>query len=112
MQKDKETCNHNHSYCHSHGEHSHSHGEHGHTHEHTHNHDDSNSSGELNKEEKILKVLLSHWIEHNKAHEEGFKEWVEKSKSMGRNETSSFIQKAVEFMEKADEMLIEAEKNI
>lgn len=110
------TYEHNHEHNHSHGEHSHCHGEHEHTHghccTHSHTHDDSSLSGELNKDDKVLKLLLKHWIEHNKTHEEGFKEWAEKAKSLGREETSSFISKAVEFMEKADEMLTEAEKSM
>lgn len=66
----------------------------------------------LNKEEKTLKILLDHWVEHNKSHEEGFKDWIEKSKLMGKVETAEFIQKAVAAMGKADEMLMEAKKNM
>ncbi|NMM63418.1 hypothetical protein HBE96_12155 [Clostridium sp. P21] len=58
-----------------------------------------------------------HDYEHNHdkgqhSHEEGFKEWVEKAKLMGKLETAEFIQKAIEAMQKADEMLKEAKKNI
>lgn len=126
--------NHNHSHdgkehVHEHGHsHAHEHG-HEHDHEHAHNGGHSHSHGEdhghkheckcasvennnLTKEEKTLKLLLNHWVEHNKSHEEGFKDWVEKSKQMGRAETSDFIKKAIELMEKADEMLLEAQKHI
>ena len=102
---------HEHEDCHSH-EHAHD-GDH--THSHEHNHDgksESLMSDNLSKEEKTLKLLLSHWVEHNKAHEEGFKEWVEKSKQMGRTEASHSIRKAIEFMEEADAMLLEAQKHI
>lgn len=113
-----------------HHTHEHSHGEGGHTHEHTHTHTHEHEHGHgccghshdheisvdcdsnLSKEEKTLKVLLDHWVEHNKSHEAGFKEWVEKAKSMGKIETSECIQKAIEFMEKADEMLMEAKKTM
>lgn len=119
---------HNHNHSHDGKEHVHEHG-HEHDHEHAHNGGHSHSHGEdhghkheckcvsvensnLTKEEKTLKLLLNHWVEHNKSHEEGFKDWVEKSKQMGRAETSDAIKKAIEFMEKADEMLLEAQKHI
>nr|ADO12087.1 hypothetical protein Ccar_3240 [Clostridium carboxidivorans P7] len=72
------------------------------------------ADGELNlsKEEKTLKILLDHWVDHNKSHEDGFKDWIEKSKSMGKVKTAEFIQKAVEAMENANEMLIKAKENM
>ena len=100
---------HDHEHAHN-GSHSHSHGE-----DHGHKHEckcESVENDNLSKEEKTLKLLLNHWVEHNKSHEEGFKDWVEKSKQMGRSETSDFIKKAIELMEKADEMLLEAQKHI
>lgn len=125
---------HEHEHCHNHEhdgkEHAHEHS-HVHAHEHEHCHDESHThshgdghghkhecrcesvaNDNLSKEEKTLKLLLNHWVEHNKSHEEGFKDWVEKSKQMGRSETSDAIKKAIEFMEKADEMLLEAQKHI
>jgi hypothetical protein len=118
--------NHNHDHDHDGKEHAHEHNhihEHQHQHCHEHAHDGSHThsheckceatgNDSLSKEEKTLKLLLNHWVEHNKSHEEGFKDWVEKSKQMGRVETSDSIKKAIEFMEKADEMLIEAQKHI
>lgn len=123
---------HQHEHKHSHGteehthEHSHVHS-HDHEHKHSHNHDHKhgNCCGQghnhecgatvadnLTKEEKTLKVLLHHWVDHNKSHEESFKEWVEKARTMDRTETSDYIAKAIEYMEKADEMLLEAQKHI
>ncbi|KZL92070.1 hypothetical protein [Clostridium magnum] len=66
----------------------------------------------LCKDEETLKILLDHWVEHNESHEEGFKEWVQKAKSMGKLETAEFILKAIEFMQEADEMLRDAKKNM
>lgn len=107
---------HTHEHCHEHTHehcHEHSHGD-DHCHEHTHDHGecccDGNST--LDKEEKTLKILLSHWIDHNKSHEEGFREWVEKSKKMGKAETAKYIEEAIKYMEKANEMLKEAGDNI
>ncbi|WML33176.1 hypothetical protein [Clostridium sp. OS1-26] len=96
------------------------HGNDGHSHEHTHGghshaHEvsaDCDCKLNLNKEEETLKVLLVHWVEHNESHEEGFKEWVEKAKLMGKLQTAEFIQKAVGFMEEADEMLRKAKENM
>lgn len=110
---------HEHTHTHSHGdgcEHSHSHShEHGHDHEHTHDcgcgcgHD----HGEVeNKDEKTLNILLVHWVNHNQSHEEGFQEWVEKAKAMGKTETAECIERAIEYMQKANEMLVEAKKHM
>ena len=114
---------HEHTHTHSHGdgcEHSHSHShEHGHDHEHTHTHDHDcgcgcgHSHAEVeNKDEKTLNILLVHWVNHNQSHEEGFQEWVEKAKAMGKTETAECIEKAIEYMQKANEMLVEAKKNM
>jgi len=105
---------HDHEHCHEHahdGSHTHSHGD-GHGHKHECGCETAVGNDSLSKEEKTLKLLLNHWVDHNKSHEEGFKDWVEKSKQMGKIETSDSIRKAIEFMEKADEMLIEAQKHI
>lgn len=105
---------HRHEHCHNH-QHSHSHSndeEHYHGDNHEHEHKCESAIDSLSKEEKTLKLLLSHWIDHNKSHEKGFEEWVEKSKKMEKVETADFIEKAIEFMKKADEMLLEAQKHM
>ncbi|WPC41516.1 zinc transporter [Clostridium sp. JS66] len=110
---------HDHEHCHIHNEvegyeHAHEGHEHDH-HEHNHNHPyeiSMDSELDLSKEEKTLKILLDHWVEHNKSHEDGFKDWIEKSKLMGKEKTAEFIQKAVEAMENANEMLIKAKENM
>ena len=65
-----------------------------------------------NKDEKILKILLVHWVNHNESHEEGFREWVYKARNMGKDETANNIEKAIEYFQKANEMLIEAKKHM
>ena len=114
-------CGHDHAHTHSHGdgcEHTHSHShEHGHDHDHSHTHGDGCGCGHShaeveNKDEKTLNILLVHWVNHNQSHEEGFQEWVEKAKAMGKTETAECIEKAIEYMQKANEMLVEAKKNI
>lgn len=81
---------------------------HGCDHEHTSSIDDSY----INKDEKTLKILLSHWVNHNETHEEGFREWVGKARTIGKNETANNIEQAIEYMQKANEMLLEAKKHM
>jgi hypothetical protein len=83
--------------------------------EHSHDHaaaGETLKDSDSDKEEKTLKILLDHWVAHNRSHEEEFKNWAEKSKAMDKEKTAEFIQKAVEFMEKSNEMLIEAKKSM
>lgn len=77
--------------------------EYGHDHVHPHTH-----SVPENKDEKTLNILLLHWVNHNKSHEESFKEWVDKARNMGKEETANSIERAIEYMQKANEMLKEA----
>lgn len=93
-----ETLRHHHGHDHDH--------DHEHTHEHVHTHGESTE----NKDEKTLKILLVHWINHNESHEEGFKEWVEKARAIGKNDTADHIEKAIECMQQANQMLMEAKK--
>ena len=64
------------------------------------------------KDKEMLNILLVHWVNHNKSYKEGFREWVSKSKDMGKIETAEYIEKAMECIEKANEMLIEAKKHM
>ncbi|AOY76417.1 zinc transporter [Clostridium formicaceticum] len=103
--------NHTHEHHHEHT-HTHSH-DHHHDHDHHHHHDGCCSDdSHLSQDEKTLRVLLVHWINHNRTHQDSFLEWVDKAKNMEKEEVAVHIQKAVEFMEKANEMLIEAKKHM
>ena len=53
-----------------------------HFHESNHSHGDSIES----KDEKTLKILLVHWVNHNESHEEGFREWVDKARNIGKDD--------------------------
>ncbi|CEI73986.1 MULTISPECIES: zinc transporter [Romboutsia] len=88
-------------------DHDHPHG-HCHDHSHPHTHGEDGES----KDEKTLKILLLHWVNHNESHEEGFREWVDKARAIGKEETANSIEKAIEYMQKANEMLIEAKKHM
>ena len=87
---------------------------HVHSKEHDHIHESNHSHGETieNKDEKTLNILLVHWVNHNESHEEGFREWVSKARAIGKNETADNIEKAIEYLQKANEMLIEAKKHM
>ena len=115
-------CGHDHGHSHE-EEHAHAHGDDcgcGHDHDdHGHSHGDDCGCGGHdhatvveNKDEKTLNILLVHWVNHNQSHEESFQEWVEKAKAMGKTETATCIEKAIEYMNKANEMLVEAKKNM
>ncbi|CEQ24957.1 hypothetical protein [Paraclostridium sordellii] len=88
---------------------------HGHDHEHDQEHCHSHCSGGSvaeNKDEKTLNILLVHWVNHNESHEEGFREWVDKARDMGKEETANNIEEAIKYLRKANEMLLEAKKNM
>ena len=115
-------CGHDHGHSHE-EEHAHAHGDDcgcGHDHDdHGHSHGDDCGCGGHdhatvveNKDEKTLNILLVHWVNHNQSHEESFQEWVEKAKAMGKTETAQCIEKAIEYMNKANEMLMEAKKSM
>ena len=115
-------CGHDHGHSHE-EEHAHAHGDDcgcGHDHDdHGHSHGDDCGCGGHdhatvveNKDEKTLNILLVHWVNHNQSHEESFQEWVEKAKAMGKTETATCIEKAIEYMNKANEMLMEAKKSM
>ncbi|WP_270504356.1 hypothetical protein [Paraclostridium sordellii] len=88
---------------------------HGHDHEHDQEHCHSHCSGGAvaeNKDEKTLNILLVHWVNHNESHEEGFREWIDKARDMGKEETANNIEEAIKYLRKANEMLLEAKKNM
>ena len=79
-----------------------------HDHEHSHYH----GSSQENKDEKTLNILLVHWVNHNESHEEGFREWVDKAREMGKEETAVNIEKAIECLKQVNENLLEAKRHM
>jgi len=61
-----------------------------------------------NTEREKIKILLNHWIEHNKEHSREFREWAEKAKGFGEAETCDDILGAAQEMDKANEPLLRA----
>lgn len=107
---------HEHTHIHTHGGSTH---EHSHIHSHEHaggaGHEHSHDEKELHlsdKEMKTLYALLDHWVEHNISHQEGFTEWAKKAVEFGKTETGEAINKAVAYMEQANEMLKLAKKKM
>jgi len=55
-----------------------------------------------------LKILLDHWIEHNKEHGEEFSQWAEKAKGFGDAKAHDVILEAAQQMSKVNEFLLKA----
>jgi len=61
-----------------------------------------------NAETEKIKILLNHWIGHNKEHIQEFREWAEKAKRLGEAETSDDLLEAAQDIDKANEPLLRA----
>jgi len=69
----------------------------------------------LDKQDKdILKLskLLKHWADHNNSHKESFKKWRDVAKNKGLDSIVDNLNKAIEMMEKCNEYLLEANKEL
>ena len=65
-----------------------------------------------NNEMDKLRILLSHWIEHNKEHSDEFKRWGDKARNMGKSLVQRDILDAAQYMEKSSESLKRALKEL
>ncbi|MGL5314419.1 MAG: zinc transporter [Peptostreptococcaceae bacterium] len=72
----------------------------------------SHSESKQNRDEKLLKISLVHWINQNNLKQEDYKEWAEKARSLEKEETAKNIEKAAEYIKRASEMLLEAKKDM
>jgi len=61
-----------------------------------------------NAEREKIKILLNHWIEHNKEHSQEFRERAEKAKGLGEVEVCDDILEAAQELDKANEALLRA----
>lgn len=83
-----------------------------------HHHTDNSSrtvshrESKQDRDEKLLRISLVHWINQNNLKQEEYKEWSEKARSLEKDETAKNIEKAAEYMKKASEMLLEAKKEM
>jgi hypothetical protein len=55
-----------------------------------------------------LKILLSHWVEHNEEHAEEFTEWALKAKASGKAQVHDDMMKAVQQIKGANKSLLAA----
>ena len=61
-----------------------------------------------NNEREKIKILLNHWIKHNREHSLEFREWAKKAKELGEIEIYDHILKAAHEMDKVNEYLLQA----
>ncbi len=52
-----------------------------------------------------FKVLLPHWIEHNKNHEKEFKKWLSIIENIDEKEAASLLKDALSSLENIDDVL-------
>jgi nickel/cobalt exporter len=64
------------------------------------------------EEKEKLKILLNHWIEHNREHTQEFAEWAEKAKSFGQATVHDDIMQAVQQMNRVNELLLKASERL
>ena len=55
-----------------------------------------------------LKIMLSHWVEHNEEHAEEFTEWAIKARASGNGRVHDYMMKAVQQMKGANKSLLAA----
>ena len=55
-----------------------------------------------------LKILLSHWVEHNQEHGQEFREWAGRAAALGESEAGGDITSAAGEMERASRHLSRA----
>ncbi len=69
----------------------------------------------MDKQDKdILKLskLLKHWADHNNSHKESIIKWRDVAKNKGLDSIVDNLNKAIEMMEKCNEYLLEANKEL
>lgn len=64
------------------------------------------------KDREKLKILLSHWIEHNQEHAAEFSSWAEKARDFGEPMVQENMLDAAQCMNKASESLLRALKGL
>jgi hypothetical protein len=69
----------------------------------------------LDKHDKdILKLskLCKHWADHNDTHKENFSKWRNIAKEKGLEAVAEQLDKAIEMLDKCNEFLLEANKEL
>lgn len=55
-----------------------------------------------------LKVMLEHWLEHNREHARTYKEWAERADAMGRKDIARVLSDISLESERLENLFIEA----
>ncbi|MBT9159726.1 MAG: hypothetical protein AAGB97_02750 [Dehalococcoidia bacterium] len=63
-------------------------------------------------EREKLRVLVDHWIEHNRDHAEEFQEWARRARDFAKEAAGDNILKAVGRLEEANEFLLRAAEEL
>lgn len=69
----------------------------------------------MNKQDKeILKLskYCEHWADHNNSHKESYLKWRNVAKEKGLEEVVENLDKAIQMLEKCNEYLLAAHKNL
>jgi len=67
----------------------------------------------MEKDDKVkLRVLLDHWIKHNREHAQEFTDWAEKARGFGQATVHDDIKQAAQQINKANEFLLAALKRL
>lgn len=62
----------------------------------------------MEAEKEKLRVLLNHWVQHNREHAQEFRQWAEKAERLGQRTVSDDIIRAAQQMDKGNEFLLAA----
>jgi hypothetical protein len=68
---------------------------------HQHNHEILST---LSFDEKMIK-LLKHWIKHNDVHAATYRDWAQKAKQKGKDETASLLEDAAAMTSKDQQVV-------
>lgn len=55
-----------------------------------------------------LKVMMEHWLEHNREHVQAYKEWAEKAKAIGRKDIATVLSNISLESERIENLFMEA----
>ncbi|MBN2705185.1 MAG: hypothetical protein JXR89_01945 [Deltaproteobacteria bacterium] len=87
----------------------HEHHDHNHCENHGHCHDCSSHAERMTFSEK-LKMLLSHWIDHNDSHQADYKKWAAQAREEGQNEVVEKILEAMQLFNEGNQRLRQAQQ--
>ena len=63
-------------------------------------------------EQAKLRILLDHWVEHNREHSQEFSEWADRAKVLGEAEVGEEMLRAAQSMDESSGFLSQALKRL